>query len=298
MRRHQRFIAATTTCVAILGSVSTGVAAAAPPDRPASCGSPLSAQERSSIVSLSDNSTLRAGDPLQQLTELADRNRRVSETLVARGDRRGLFSLMDDTADRVIVLPQIRSGKGLRFPRRQAQFYVENYKSWLQALHADLTGAPVASHWKRYFGLAKDCRQSGAYTAMVGYNAHLSVDIPHSIAAVGIQARDSADYFRLLDAIGIRSQLIVDRTKAAYNADVGPLWHFYVLGEGLDRLTGPGVGSNILLRNALAGVNAANLANGIGLQNPATRGVTGAAIIATWDAVDGVLALLAQSNGL
>ncbi|KAA0020133.1 hypothetical protein FOY51_21265 [Antrihabitans cavernicola] len=205
---------------------------------------------------------------------------------------------MDDTADRIIVSPLLHSGAGLTNPARQAQFYVENYESWLNSLHANVTGAPVAPQWSKYFALASNCAESGAHTAMVGYNAHLSVDIPHSIAAVGMGTQDSSDYFRLLDAIGIDSQLIVDRTKAAYNADVGPLWRFYFLGEGLDLVTGPGVGSNMLLRNALGAVNAANLANGLGLENPATRDVTNTGINAMWGAVDSALAILTQVHGL
>ncbi|MFJ4651880.1 DUF5995 family protein [Nocardia sp. NPDC088792] len=287
-------------CAAVLGSGFAGVAAtatAAVPVRAAACGTPLSAGELATITDLSDVDTVAGGDALQRADEFAERNWKISEILVSHGDRRGLFALMDDVADRQTVLPLLHSGAGLADPELQAQFYDGNYESWLRALHAEFTGAPLPKHWTKYFDLAATCTQSPAYTAMVGYNAHMSVDIPHSLAAAGIQGNDP-DYFRVLDAIGADNSLIVSQTKAAYNADVGPLWRFYFLGEGLDLVTGPGVGSGQLLRTVLAGVNAANLANGVALQNPVTHDLTSAAIDAQWSVVDTALATLTQIHGL
>ncbi|MBB5912154.1 hypothetical protein BJY24_001021 [Nocardia transvalensis] len=285
-------------CAAVIWPGFTGTATAESPVRAASCGTPLDAGEIATIRALSDTETVAATEPIQRLEEVADRNHRISEILVAHGDRRGLFALMDDIADRVTVLPLLRAGDGLTDPARQAEFYLGNYDSWLGALHADFTGVPVSRYWTRYFDLAAECSESAAYTAMVGYNAHMSVDIPRSLADAGVGVADRSDYFRLLDAIAVNSSLLVDTTKAAYNADVGPLWRFYFFGEGLDRVTGPGVGSKALLRGALTGINAANLANGIGLADPAARGATNGVVDAQWAAVDGVLAALTRAHGL
>ena len=60
-------------------------------------------------------------------------------------------------------------------------------------------------------------------------------------------------------------------TKAEYDADLGPLWRFYFVGEGLDRLAGNSQPSELLLRAADSGYNTITLANGFALQNPQTR---------------------------
>ncbi len=298
MLRNGRLMVATMACAAALWPGFAGPAAAESPVSAAACGTPLNAAEIATITELSDMDTIRGADGLQRLVEVGERNAQIAEILVAHGDRRGLFALMNDTADRATVLPMIRSGAGLTDPQRDAQFFFEGYETWLRAVHAEFTGAPVAWQWAPYFGLAGNCAESGAYVAMVGYNAHMSVDIPYALASTGIGPDNSADYFKLMDAIAVNNPALVSRTKQAYNADVGPLWRFYFFGEGLDRITGAGVGSTMLLRSALASVNATNLANGVGLANPATRDLTNAGITTMWGAIDGVLATLTNVNGL
>ncbi|WP_067535437.1 DUF5995 family protein [Nocardia crassostreae] len=299
MLRNGRLMVATMACAAVLGSGFTGAAAtAAVPVRAAACGTPLDAGAIATITELSDVDTVTGDDPLQRLEEVVSRNQQIAETLVAHGDRRGLFALMEDIAGRGTVLPMIRSAAGLTDPQFDARFVVEYLDTWLRAVHAEFTGAPVPPHWERYFDLAADCSASDAYAAMVGYNAHMSVDIPWALAESGVGTDNSADYFRFLDGIAVNNAVLVQRTKDTYNADVGPLWRFYFFGDGLDLITGPGVGSGQLLRTALFGVNAANLANGLGLQNPATRGVTDAGIDAMWAAVDTALGALTQVHGL
>ncbi|MFI5781884.1 DUF5995 family protein [Nocardia sp. NPDC051570] len=298
MRRNGRLMVATMACAAVLWPGFAGTAAADSPVRTQACGTPLDTDDIATVTALSDVGTLTGADALARLDEVADRNLRISEVLVAHGDRRGLFALMEDVATHGTVLPMLRSGAGLTDSGRDARFVLDYNENWLRAVHAEFTGAPVAWQWERYFDTAADCAQSGAYAAMVGYNAHMSVDIPHSLATAGIGAGNSADYFRLMDAIAVNNSVLVAKTKQVYNADVGPLWRFYFFGEGLDRIAGQGVGSGALLRSALASVSTANLANGIGLANPGTRDITNTAINAQWGAVDGVLATLTKMHGL
>ncbi|MGY2060275.1 DUF5995 family protein, partial [Nocardia gipuzkoensis] len=176
---------ATIACAAVLWPGFAGPATAESPVRSVACGAPVDADTIATIVALSDISTLRGDTPLAQAEDAADRNQRIAELLAAQGDRRGLFALMEDTAATGTVLPMLRSGAGLTDPQLDAQFILDYLHSWLNAVHAEFTGAPVAWQWRHYFDLAADCSQSPAYAAMVGYNAHIGVDIPRAIANAG-----------------------------------------------------------------------------------------------------------------
>src|SRR5690606_19878459 len=133
--------------------------------------------------------------------------------------------------------------------------------------------------------------------AMAGYNAHLTVDLAEAVAATRATPANAADYFRIVDAIATDGFLIVDLTKAIYGADLGPLWRFYFLGEGLDAAVGAGVATGPLLRLADAGANVVIFGNGLALQDPALRPAVRAEIDALWRTADAAFDLLA-SRGL
>ncbi|SLH68258.1 Uncharacterised protein [Mycobacteroides abscessus subsp. abscessus] len=63
----------------------------------------------------------------------------------------------------------------------------------------------------------------------------------------------------------------MDATKAIYGGDLGPLWRFYFVGEGLDAVLGAGVATGPLLRLADAGANVVIFGNGLALQDPGVR---------------------------
>ncbi|MGV9673786.1 DUF5995 family protein [Nocardia sp. NPDC003482] len=264
---------------------------------PVACGTPLSDSEIGDLAALSDTTTL-TGDPLRRLEDAVDRHHRITEILVAHGDRRGLFSLGLDTVEQSAVMPLQHDPAAFASPDYAHAISLELLRRYLDNLHGEFTGGPVESHWANYFDLAQRCDVSPARAAMAGYNAHLTVDLAYSVAAVGTRPENASDYFRIVGAIGDAGFEIVDRTEAVYAADLGPLWRFYFLGEGLDRLLGAGVATRPLLRTADLGFNVVVFGNGLALRNPAAHDATAAEIRALFTTADVAFEVLARLHAL
>jgi hypothetical protein len=264
---------------------------------PAVCGSPLSSDEVDTIARLSDTGSL-AGDALQRLEIAVQRHHEITEILVAHRDRRGLFPLGLDGVEQLAVMP-LQRDPGAFLDREYAHaISLELLGRFLTNVHAAFTGAPVEPHWARYFELARRCEVSPARVAMAGYNAHLTVDLAYSVATVGSRPENAPDYFEIVDAIAASGQVIIDRTKEIYHGDLGPLWRFYFVGEGLDLLLGAGVATGPLLRAADLGYNVVIYGNGLALQDPGLHDATAAEIGLLGDSVEAALDVLTLLRGL
>ncbi len=271
------------------------VAGAAPAG--ADCGSTLAPADTAEIAALSDTSTL-GGAPLDRLTDGISRNHRIAEILTSHQDRRGLFPVGLDTVEQDAVLPLQRDPAAFADRDYAHAISLDLLQRWLHNVHLAFTGGLPEPHWAHYFALAAQCEVSGGYVAMAGYNAHLTVDLARSVAAVGSRPDNAGDYFAIVDAIASDGPAVVAATKSAYGVDFGPLWRFYFIGEGLDRVTGQGVGSRELLRVADLGVNVVIFSSGLALGNPATADAAAAEIDATWRIVDVSLQVLTRLGGL
>ncbi|MET7771788.1 DUF5995 family protein [Nocardia sp. NPDC005366] len=281
--------------LALLAAFTLGTPAAAQVDQ--ACGTPLSAAEVDAVVGLSDTAAL-VGPSMRRLEQAVDNHRQLTEILVRHRDRRGLFPLGLDEVERAAVLPLQRDPSAFDDPEWAHRISLELLSRFLDNVHAEFSGAPVQAHWARYFDLTRQCDLSPARVAMAGYNAHLSVDLAYSFAAVHGTPANAADYFRIVDAIAQRGQLIVSSTERVYGGDLGPLWRFYFLGEGLDAVFGAGVGSGALLRLADAGANVAIFTNGLALQDPVLAPATELEIDALWRSADIAFEVLAGLGGL
>ncbi|MFI5776378.1 DUF5995 family protein [Nocardia sp. NPDC051570] len=175
---------------------------------------------------------------------------------------------------------------------------LELLSRFLRNLHAEFTGASLDAQWARYFELTRRCELSPARVAMTGYDAHLGVDLSYSVAAVGTTPANARDYFTMIDAIAARADLIIDGTRSVYGGDLGPLWRFYFLGDGLDAVLGAGVASGPLLRLADAGANVVIFSNGLALRNPALAPAPAAEIDLLWRTADAAFDVLAAGGGL
>lgn len=235
---------------------------------------------------------------MQRLETAVDRHHRITKILVAHRDRRGLFALGLDTVEQTAVMPLQRNPSAFANPGYAHALSLELLSRFLDNLHGEFTGGAVGSHWVRYFELAGNCDLSPARVAMAGYNAHLTVDLAYSVASVGSRPENAGDYFTLVDAIARSGSLIVDRTKAVYGADLGPLWRFYFVGEGLDALVGRGVATGLMLRAADLGYNVIVFGNGLALENPATHDAAAGEIRSLFDAEDIAFDVLARLHGL
>jgi hypothetical protein len=264
----------------------------------AQCGTPLSAAEIQTVAALSDTTTIGAGPTLDRLDEAVARNHRIADILASHHDWRGLFDVGLDAVEQSPVLPLQHDPGAFADPEYAHAISYELLRRFLVNLHAEFTGGTPEPHWAWYFQLAGRCDQSPARVAMAGYNAHLTVDLAYAVAAVGSKPENAPDFFHIVDAIARSGDLIVDRTRQVYNADLGPLWRFYFVGEGLDRLFGQGVATGPLLEVADLGYNVVVWTNGLALQNPATAEATRAEINALWSADDAAFAVLARLGGL
>ncbi|MBH0776492.1 DUF5995 family protein [Nocardia bovistercoris] len=261
------------------------------------CGSPLSEAEMRQITELSDTSVL-TGSTMQRLEQAVDRHAGLTEILVRHRDRRGLLPLGLDAVEQAAVMPMQRDPAAFRDPEWAHRISLLLLARFLDAVHAEFTGAPVPPQWAHYFALAQRCELSAARVAMAGYNAHLSVDLSYALADSRATPDNAPDNFRIVDAIAGHGGLIVSRTKEVYGGDLGPLWRFYFVGEGLDAVLGEGVGSVALLRFADSGANVFIFANGLALQDPALAPAAAQEIDLTWRAVDAALEVLTRLGGL
>lgn len=293
--RHA-FSALTSAVAVLLAAITLSPTAFAAPAGTA-CGTPLTPAETATITALSDTGTL-TGSSLGQLEQAVDRHRRITEILVAHRDLRGVFALGLDAVEHAAVLPLQRDPASIDDPEWAHRISLELLSRFLHTVHAEFTGAPADPHWAHYFALARRCELSPARVAMAGYNAHLTVDLSYSVAAVGSTTANARDYSRIVDAIALHGALIVEATKAVYGGDLGPLWRFYFLGEGLDLLLGRGVATGPLLRLADAGANVVIFANGLGLQDPAAAPAVVAEIDALWRGLDPAFQALSDIGAL
>ncbi|TCJ96891.1 DUF5995 family protein [Nocardia alba] len=287
-------IAAIAAVAALL--IPAGHAAGAVADT--ACGSTLSQADIAEIVRLSDTSAISGIDGLARLEDAVARHQRITEILVEHRDLRGLFSIGLDGVEYAAVMPMQRDPSAFADSEYAHAISAELLGRFLDNLHAEFTGGIVEPHWAHYFSLARDCEASRARTAMAGYNAHLTVDLAYSTAAVHSRPENAPDYFKIVAAIAAAGDVIIDRTKAAYGADLGPLWRFYFVGEGLDQLFGTGVATEQLLIAADLGANTVIFTNGLALQDPALAPTIRTEITALWQAADLALEALARINAL
>lgn len=283
-------------CAAVALGVAPA-AAGASSAATAGCGSTLSEREVDSIAALSDTSIL-TGSPMRRLEDAIERHHRITDILMRHRDRRGLFLIGLDLSEQRAVMPLQRDPAAFAHPDYAHAVSLELARRILVNFHGEFASGAVEPHWAQYFSLAADCGVSGARVAMAGYNAHLTVDLTYSVAAVGARPEDAGDHFKIVDGIARVGSRIINRTKAAYGVDIGPLWRFYFLGEGLDRLVGQGVATGPMLEAADDGYNVTVFGNGLALQNPTVHDATVAEIRTLYQSNETAFDVLARLGGL
>lgn len=252
----------------------------------AACGSPLTDAEVSEIASLSDMSTVDHTTAEQNLADEAERNKAITEILATHGDWRGLFGVGLLTIETRAVKPMLNQPGMFQDQSWVAALAESTLHHYLDSIHNEFVGAPNDPQWDRYYSLAKRCDASPARIAMAGYNAHLTVDLARSVAATGATTANVADYYKILRANADCSSEVIEVTKQTYHTDLGPLWRFYFIGEGLDLLAGKGVATGLLWRTANDAYDTVSLSNGFALENPQTAPAAEAAINAVWSIAD------------
>lgn len=273
-----------------------GQAAAAPS---AYCGtSALTPAENARIIARSDLRGTSSAPTFATLDDLGARQRDIANILAAHRDWRGLFGIGMDGVIQDAVMPTQRNESALDDPRYTKSLSVGLVSRYLRAVHAQFTGGPLPSWWANYFRLATRCELPPGRVAMAGYNAHITVDLAYTVAEARSQPRNALDFYRVVDSIAKNGNVIPERSKRIYNADLWGLWTFYFFGQGLDKVVGAGVASNLMLRAADDGYNTITFANGLALQNPAVRPATDGAVLALWQTGEIAFDVLAGLGGL
>ncbi|MDP0400353.1 DUF5995 family protein [Tsukamurella strandjordii] len=263
------------------------------------CGtSALSPAENARIAARSDLRGMPTAPTFATLDDLTARQREIANILAAHRDWRGLFGVGMDGVIEDAVVPVQRHEAGLDDPRYAKALSIDLVSRYLRAVHAQWTGAPVPSWWANYFRLAGRCELPPARVAMAGYNAHITVDLAYTVAATRSTARNALDFYRIVDSIAKNGNVIPERSKRIYNADLWGLWTFYFFGQGLDRLVGAGVASNLMLRAADDGYNTITFANGLALQDLAVRPAAEGAVQALWQTGEIAFDVLSGLGGL
>lgn len=293
----------TAVCLTALALTAFTDGAAAAEERgssvpPTACGAALGPQEAAEIASLSETAGITGASRFERLTAGVTRLHAITDILTAHRDRRGLFPLGLGVVESEAVLPLESAPGTLTHPEWAHAVSEELLYRFLDNVHAEFTGHPPEPQWAHYFRLAGDCSVSPARIAMIGYNAHLTVDLAHSIRDSGTGPEHIPDYYRIVDTIASDAPSIIASTKTTYGADLGPLWRFYFVGEGLDRLTGSGQSTALLLRAADAGYNTITLRNGLALQDPARAAGVEHEITELWATTDRALQALSELGGL
>lgn len=297
--RYLLVLLAATYFVALPASMMSGRAGAVADN--GACGAPLAPAAVAEIVALSDTSAVldeSSGSALDRLERAVAHHRRITEILVEHQDRRGLFALGLDAVEQAAVLPLQRDPAAFDDPEWAHRVSLDLLARFLRNVRAEFTGAPAEPQWSHYFRLSRQCELSPARVAMAGYNAHLTVDLSNAVAATRAVPANARDHFLIVDAIARHGFLIVDRTEAVYGGDLGPLWRFYFVGEGLDAVFGAGVATGPLLRLADAGANVVIFGNGLALQDPAAEPAVRAEMDLLWRSADTAFEVLAANGAL
>ncbi|TWS23646.1 hypothetical protein FK268_15390 [Tsukamurella sputi] len=262
------------------------------------CGTALTPAENARIIALSDPRALPTVPTFASLDDLTVRQRGIADILAAHRDRRGLFGVGMDGVIRDAVTPTQRNEAGLDDPRYTKSLSIDLVSRYLRAVHAQWTGGAVPQWWGNYFRLAARCELPAGRVAMAGYNAHITVDLAYTVAQTRSTPANARDFYRVVDSIAKNGNVIPERSKRIYGADLWGLWTFYFFGQGLDWVVGAGVASNLMLRAADDGYNTLTFANGLALQNPGVRPATEGEILALWQTGEIAFDVLSGLGGL
>ncbi|PXW28796.1 UNVERIFIED_CONTAM: hypothetical protein DES50_11180 [Williamsia faeni] len=279
----------------LAGISGTPPSAAAPLS---TCGSsPLSPTDHDRIASLSDRRNDPSAAPLVQLRDHVADLWAITNVLTSHRDRRGLFALGLAAVERDAVMPLQNRPEVFSDPQWAPIISLRLLDRFLDALHAEFTGAPAPPQWRYYFDLAADCHVPGERVALAGYNSHITVDLAYATADAHTTLAQARDFFLIVDTIAAHAESIITSTDNAFGVDLGPTFRFYAFGEGLDRVVGAGRATGPMLRAADVGYNVITFNNGLALQDPTRSAATRTAITELWSTGNSAL-IAAEDTGL
>lgn len=132
---------------------------------------------------------------------------------------------------------------GAADPGMARALIVDFGRRYLAALHDDLSGGDVAPHWRRHFELAARGGPSlrGAASAI---NAHLTVDLAESLAAVGADGRFAGDFTAFGNALANATNDVI-AALARHGVKADGLFGGWGIGRAIDAVVGAGTTSRL-----------------------------------------------------
>ena len=105
---------------------------------------------------------------------------------------------------------------------------------YMANLEAALTRGEPSWAWERYYELADRDDVSKTRSVLMAMNAHLLLDLPHSLAAIGTTEENKADFFYFGDImIEVCDDFIVD-LKDVYGTDAEDILNGFFFGNWVD----------------------------------------------------------------
>lgn len=197
---------------------------------------------------LGPRSTVAAGAHLQALADPATvttpegllvRLRQLEAALA--GDGRVVFPAVYVAITKAAVR-WVADG-GAADPATARALIVDFGRRYLSALHADLGGAEVAPQWRRHFEVAARGGPTlrGATSAI---NAHLTVDLAESLAAVSADRRFARDFSAFGDALANATDDVIT-ALARHGVKADGLFRGWGVGRAIDAVAGAGTTSRL-----------------------------------------------------
>lgn len=200
-------------------------------------GSQVSKKVEAEILQLCDTKSLAT------VSDVKARIDGIAERFGACKDRRGLFA----EVYKVITAraqKAVQSGT-LEHEAWARAFIVDFAARYLDNLAAHLEDGEPNDGWKRYYDLAQMKNVSKTRIAVTGVVAHLTVDLPWCLVAIGTQEKHKKAYFAFGDELGKAADDLVVALDKVYGAKSKDIIRGFFLGKWIDGAFGKAVTTNL-----------------------------------------------------
>lgn len=198
-----------------------------------SCRYPFVGVELSELLRLSNTSNLGDVDDAQV------RIAQIEKILRDRQDQRAIFPVI---YEKLITAALPNFSQNVFADQVWARrLLVELVRRYLNNLNAHLSGRDdlLTLSWRQYYQLTANCDRSVGRKATSGMLAHLMIDFPESIYAIGSRPQNYDD-FNKYGALLIKAVPQVESDmRLTYGYDIAPFYHLYFIGDWMDTPNDP-----------------------------------------------------------
>ncbi len=157
------------------------------------------------------------------------------------GDGRVVFPAVYAAITRASV--KLVAGRQVADVERSKALIVDFGRRYLAALQAHLEGRPVPAHWQQHFVLAAGQKPS-LRAAASAINAHLSIDLAESVAAVGATRAFAGDFAAFGRSLAATTPEVV-ASLARHGVAAERFVKGWAVGDVIDAVAGAGTTSRL-----------------------------------------------------